>query len=57
MLQAYEPIKTEEDIFRALQLDYIPPNERSKKAFSSDEILKETGEGQAQKKIEEQILL
>jgi DNA polymerase/3'-5' exonuclease PolX len=33
LLEAYEPIKTEEDIFRALQLDFIPPTERVSKGF------------------------
>ena len=32
-IEAYEPIKTEEDIFRALHLDYIPPTERASKAY------------------------
>ena len=32
-IEAYEPIKTEEDIFRAMQLEYIPPTERGGKAY------------------------
>jgi len=48
LLEAYEPIKTEEDIFRALQLDFIPPNERGSKAPPpASEMIQATGEGQA----------
>ena len=28
-LRAFEPILSEEDIFRALGIEYIPPNERN----------------------------
>ena len=32
--KAYQPIESEEDIFRALGMDYIPPNQRA--AFAQE---------------------
>ena len=38
LLEAYEPINTEEDIFRALQMDYVEPKDRAMKAIEKPKI-------------------